>query len=128
MKCAIGMPWIPVQTAACDTLFLYMQTGFHHTARSHLQGNKRSKKLILFIDKSAYIMGSITVAVNVPQLISVWTSPDIAGVSLISWTGFLLGSCFWLTYGILHKEKTITIVNAMLIVVQGLIVAGVILR
>lgn len=83
---------------------------------------------MLIIDKSAYVMGGITVAVNIPQLISVWTSPDITGVSLVSWTGFLLGSCFWLLYGILHKEKPITTINAMLIVVQGLIVAGVILR
>lgn len=112
----------------CATLFLYMQTGLRYAVRPHPHRKSQAKKLMRLIDKSAYIMGSITVAVNIPQLISVWTSPDITGVSLISWTGFLLGSCFWLTYGILHREKTITIINAMLIVVQGLIVAGVILR
>lgn len=82
--------------------------------------------MVKLIDRSAYLMGAITVAVNVPQLIAVWTSPDINGVSLVSWTGFFLGSGFWLFYGIIHKEKPIITINSMLLCVQGLIVLGII--
>jgi len=73
-------------------------------------------------------MGAISVAVNVPQLIAVWTSPSIAGVSLVSWVGFLLGSVFWFAYGLLHHEKPIIVINGGLIVIQGLIVVGLSLR
>lgn len=112
----------------CATLILRMQTGFHHAVKTHKHGKSGKKNLITFIDKSAYLMGALTVAVNIPQLVSVWTAPDTGGVSLISWTGFLLASCFWLYYGILHREKPIIAINGMLIVVQFLIVVGIISR
>ncbi len=73
-------------------------------------------------------MGAISVAVNVPQLIAVWTSPSIAGVSIISWIGFLTGSVFWFAYGLLHHEKPITVINAGLIIIQALIVLGLAVR
>lgn len=115
-------------TGGYATLTLPMQTGFHHAIKSHRHGKKGAKTLTDIIDKSAYLMGGITVTVNIPQLISVWTAPDTSGVSLVSWTGFLLGSCFWLLYGLLHAEKPIIAINAMLISVQALIVAGLIIR
>lgn len=105
-----------------------MQTGMHHAMYRHAHRDKRKAKLLQLLDKSAYLMGAVTVAVNVPQLITVWTSPDVSGVSLISWTGFFLGSCFWLSYGLLHGEKPIIAVNAALIAVQGLIVLGILRR
>lgn len=73
-------------------------------------------------------MGAISVAVNIPQLIAIWTSPSIAGVSIISWIGFFLGSLFWLIYGLLHQEKPIIVINGGLLIVQGLIVLGLALR
>jgi len=97
-----------------------MQTGFHHAFLR--------KKQLRFIDKSAYFMGAITVIVNIPQLISVWTASSNEGVSLISWIGFSVGSLFWLIYGLLHKEKPIIVINGGLIIVQALIVIGLILR
>lgn len=73
-------------------------------------------------------MGALTIAANVPQLIAIWTSPSTAGVSIASWVGFLTGSVFWLSYGLLHREKPIIVINAGLIVVQGLIVLGLAIR
>ncbi len=69
-------------------------------------------------------MGVVSVAANLPQLIAVWTRPNISGVSVISWIGFFLGSVFWLAYGLVHKAKPIIVMNGMLIVVQGLVVVG----
>lgn len=107
-----------------------MQTGFHHAIHRHRHDTRKAKLtgLAKLIDGSAYLMGMITVAVNVPQLISVWSKPDIGGVSIISWIGFLLGSVFWLCYGLIHKEKPIIVINGMLIAVQGLIVWGLAVR
>lgn len=106
-----------------------MHTGLHH-ALNRIRKNQIEKTsgLIRIIDNSAYLMGAITVAINVPQLISVWTAPNTEGVSLISWIGFSVGSLFWLIYGVLHKEKPIIVINGGLIIVQALIVFGLILR
>ncbi len=108
-----------------------MQTGFHHAIHRHRHPDHKSvraKGIIKLLDESAYLMGAVSVAVNVPQLIAVWTAPDVAGVSIISWSGFLLGSVFWFAYGILHREKPITVINGGLILVQGLIVLGLAVR
>lgn len=104
-----------------------MQTGFHHAFHRHTH-TKSAKGLLGIIDKSAYLMGAITIAVNVPQLIAVWTSPSVAGVSIISWIGFSLGSLFWLIYGLLHHEKPIIVINGGLIIIQGLIILGLMAR
>ena len=107
-----------------------MQTGFHHAFHTHhsKKSSGRTKGLVQLIDKSAYLMGAVTVAVNIPQLIAVWTSPSVAGVSIVSWTGFFMGSAFWLIYGLLHHEKPIIVINGGLIIIQGLIVLGLAVR
>lgn len=104
-----------------------MHEGLHHSV-SRSRPKRGRSHVINLLDRLAYLMGAVTVLVNIPQLISVWTAPDTEGVSLVSWVGFFLGSCFWVVYGVLHKEKPIITVNAMLIVVQGLIVIGVLTR
>ncbi len=103
-----------------------MHTGFHHAVMK--RRGKSSATLTRTLDSLAYLMGGMTVIVNVPQLIAVWTAPNLVGVSLVSWCGFLLASCFWLFYGILHRQKPIIAVNGMLLLVQTAIVAGIILR
>lgn len=100
-----------------------MLTTFRHATRPHAH-HKNAPKIIGAIDDLSYLMGVITVLVNLPQLYAVWTSPTVAGVSIISWFGFFLGSLFWLFYGLLHREKPIIIMNGALLFVQGLIVIG----
>jgi len=103
-----------------------MHEGLHHSiGRSRTKG---ATKAIRLLDRMAYLMGAITVLVNIPQLIAVWASPDAQGVSMISWTGFFLGSCFWVIYGLLHKERPIIVMNVSLMIVQGFIVIGIFTR
>jgi len=104
-----------------------MHEVLHHVIKRS-QAKRNTSHIINLIDRMAYIMGAITVLVNIPQLISVWTSPDTQGVSLISWIGFSLGSLFWIAYGVLHKEKPIIAINTALVMIQGLIVVGILTR
>lgn len=100
--------------------------GPHHAYRRDLHTHKKSPsfRLITLVDKCIYGIGLIAVLANMPQLWNIWVVKNSAGVSLISWTGFLVGSLFWFCYGLLHKEKPIMVINAFLIVVQGGIVLG----
>lgn len=97
-----------------------MQTGFHHAY--HAAHTGKLKKYAKTMDHYAFLMGFVAVAVNVPQLVDVYTRKDVSGVSVVSWAGFLLGAVFWLFYGLLHRARTLVVINAMLIVVQSLIV------
>lgn len=105
----------------------YMHEGLHHVIRRTRTKHERGN-IVSLMDRMAYLMGIVTVLVNIPQLVAIWTSPDTQGVSLISWIGFFLGSCFWVIYGLLHKERPIIVMNAALMVVQGCIVIGILTK
>lgn len=105
-----------------------MHVGIHHAHSKHFHshiGNKPKEVIARFMDRGVYVMGAVAVGANIPQFMTVVVNKNVAGVSIISWTGFLLGSLFWMGYGIVHKQKPITVINAMLVCVQVGIVAGI---
>lgn len=104
--------------------------GAHHAYRHDLHKHKKklAKQLGILIDKSIYVIGISSVAVNIPQLWDIWVEKNTSGVSLVSWTGFFLGSIFWLGYGWIHEEMPIIVVNGLLVFIQAGIILGLILK
>jgi uncharacterized protein with PQ loop repeat len=80
-----------------------------------------------WVDKAIYIVGIGGVFVFLPQLLKVWDSKNVAGLSLVSWVGMAIGSLIWVAYGLIHKQKPIIFINISLAIMQGLIVLGIIL-
>lgn len=108
-----------------------MQIAVHHyqkRKKSPEELTQKQKALNKFVDDIVYIVGSFGVLVFIPQLIKVWSPGDIAGVSLISWTGLFVASSFWLFYGIIHKAKPIIFINILAVFIQLLIVIGILLH
>ena len=103
--------------------------GAHHAYRRHRTRPKGvAASLSSFIDKSIFLIGFLSVAANFPQLWEVWVKNNTSGVSLLSWTGFFVGSIFWFTYGWIHKELPIMAVNGSLIFIQAGIILGLLLH
>ncbi|MBI5355869.1 MAG: hypothetical protein HZB68_05430 [Candidatus Aenigmarchaeota archaeon] len=67
------------------------------------------------------IAGPLTTA---PQAIKIWAGKSTEGVSLFTWTAYFSISICWLLYGISKKDKPLMIANALLIILQGLVVLG----
>lgn len=84
--------------------------------------------MMSIIDRSIYIVGIFAVAANIPQLMNIWVEKNTTGVSIVSWSGFLIGSMFWFWYGVVHKEAPIIFLNSLLIIVQGIIVLGLLIQ
>lgn len=99
---------------------------FHLRKRIHQKHEKypHPEKFRNFYDKLIYFVAFATPITNLPQLFEVWYSKSAQGVSFISWTMFAVISVTWLIYGIIHKEKPIIFMNALLIIVQSLIAIG----
>ncbi|HEX8932190.1 MAG TPA: SemiSWEET family transporter [Patescibacteria group bacterium] len=102
--------------------------GHHHASRKLHKHKKLNSLWLTLVDKSIYIIAIVAVLANVPQLMNIWVGKNLAGVSLLSWVGFLIGSLFWLWYGVLHKERPIVITNFLLILVQSGIVLGLLFK
>ena len=96
---------------------------FDKTRAEHLK--KESGHLF---DKFIVPLALITPFMTIPQVISVWVKGNIDGVSILTWLGYALGSGFWVIYGIIHKEKPLTIANFLLFVFDITIVIGVLVR
>ncbi len=67
-----------------------------------------------FLDKVIYGVSIITPIVLLPQLIEVWLNHNVAGVSLVTWTGFGFVNLLWFFYGLSHKENPIIISSGLL--------------
>ena len=59
------------------------------------------------IDKIIYPIGILGPILTIPQLLEVWISKNGSGISIFTWTSWILTAIFWLAYGIIHKEKPI---------------------
>jgi len=94
---------------------------------NHFLKKKNKKKIEGTVDHLIYGVVIIGPLMNLPQLFQIWIKKNAAGVSVISWASFALFSVIWMIYGIIHKEKPLIIMNTALIVIQGLIVAGILL-
>ncbi|MCL4360327.1 SemiSWEET family transporter [Patescibacteria group bacterium] len=105
-----------------------MHLGYHHWLHHRkLSGRPKrrqvSGRVARLFDESVYVAAFISVASNLAQLGKIIAAHSTQGVSIITWVGFLLGTIFWLGYGIVHREKPIIFANVCLFFVQGAIVA-----
>ena len=80
-----------------------------------------------FLDKIIFLIGLLGPVFTIPQVTEVWIGKDVAGVSLFSWTSYVVLAFVWLLYGIVHKEKPIIFAYTLWIAVDLLIVIGVII-
>lgn len=84
------------------------------------------KKSIRIVDKAVYILGTIAVLMTIPQVLKIWIEQNPFGVSLLTWSTYLLSTSFWILYGILHKAKPIIFVYSFALILNVLIVVGLI--
>jgi uncharacterized protein with PQ loop repeat len=100
---------------------------FHRRKRVHkkLEKYPSSNKLIGLIDKLVYIVIATGLIMTIPQVFKIWVDKNASGVSIVSWSAYLVISFFWLAYGFVHKEKPIIISNILWILMYFFIILGV---
>jgi len=79
------------------------------------------------MDQAIYLVGLLGPILTLPQVMIIWVQQNASGVSLVSWIAYLVTACFWLTYGIMHKEKPIIFTNSIWIMLDILIIIGIII-
>lgn len=107
-----------------------MNIGLHHLLYKYKYQGKdsiiKNTIFINFINKGVYCVSFLGILIVLPQTLNIWISKNTSGVSLITWSGFLVGSLFWLFYGIIHKEKPIILTNLAGILMNLSIIFGLI--
>jgi len=77
-----------------------------------------------FLDRLIFVVGALGPLATIPQVYTIFAHHDSSGISVFSWSAYVLFDIVWLTYGIVHKEKVLIFANILWIVVNGLIVIG----
>ncbi len=69
-----------------------------------------------------------TMVMTLPQIWTVWVDGQVEGVSLLSWSTYLLGACLWFIHGLALRDKAIYVACIGWIVLNGAVVAGVLVH
>lgn len=80
------------------------------------------------LDRILPVLSIFTMAMTVPQVWSVWVNGDTAGVSLLSWSAYLVAACLWLVDGLRKHDKTIWVACIGWIAMDAAVVVGVLVR
>jgi uncharacterized protein with PQ loop repeat len=52
-------------------------------------------------------MSVFTMLMTVPQVLTIWVGHQAAGVSVVSWSAYLLSAILWFWYGLQKGDKNI---------------------
>ena len=52
-------------------------------------------------------MSIFTLLMTIPQVYSIWVGRQAAGVSVLSWSAYLLSALLWFWYGINKRDRNI---------------------
>jgi len=75
-------------------------------------------------DRLLYALSFITILMTVPQVLSVWLHRTAVGVSVSTWSTYLVSACVWLVHGIRQRDPAIYLACVGWIVLDAAIVAG----
>ena len=65
-----------------------------------------------------------TLLMTIPQVLTIWREHQAAGLSLLSWSAYLLSAFVWLWYGLRKRDKHIYLPCVGWILLDGAVVVG----
>jgi uncharacterized protein with PQ loop repeat len=69
-------------------------------------------------------MSVFTLLMTVPQVLTIWVGHQAAGVSVLSWSAYLLSALLWFWFGIQKRDKNIYLPCVGWIVLNSAVIAG----
>jgi uncharacterized protein with PQ loop repeat len=72
-------------------------------------------------------MSVFTMLMTIPQVLTIWISQQAAGVSILSWSAYLVSAILWFWFGMQKKDKNIYLPCVGWIVLDLGVIMGVII-
>ncbi|MBC5763988.1 hypothetical protein [Ramlibacter albus] len=80
------------------------------------------------LDKLLPLLSAFTMAMTVPQVWQVWFGRDTGGVSLLSWSAYLLAAVLWMVHGLRRHDRAIWVACIGWILLDAAVVLGLLVR
>ena len=69
-------------------------------------------------------MSVFTMLMTVPQVFTIWVGHQAAGVSILSWSAYLVSALLWLWFGIRQHDRNIYLPCVGWIALDSAVIAG----
>jgi uncharacterized protein with PQ loop repeat len=69
-------------------------------------------------------MSVFTMLMTIPQVLTIWVGHPAAGVSVLSWSAYLLSALLWFWYGVQKRDKNIYLACIGWIGLDAAVIAG----
>lgn len=101
----------------------------------YLMGKKRRKSRInlknkehkYIIDRVILFTGLIGPIASIPQAIEIYSLQDAQGVSIITWSFFIITNASLLIYALVHKLPALIISNICWVIIEVVVVVGIVM-
>ena len=70
------------------------------------------------------VMSIFTLVMTVPQILTIWVSQQAAGVSVLSWSAYLLSAVLWFWFGIQKRDMNIYLPCVGWIILDAAVIVG----
>jgi uncharacterized protein with PQ loop repeat len=92
--------------------------------RKRLEPYPARSWFLRMLDRMVIVVGVLGPAFALPQLYTIWTEHNAAGIAPLSWSMWALFNIPWILYGIAHKELPIITTYSFWLVINILIATG----
>ncbi|HZA54422.1 MAG TPA: hypothetical protein VE616_09240 [Candidatus Udaeobacter sp.] len=72
-------------------------------------------------------MSIFTMLMTIPQVLTIWLRHEAAGVSLLSWSAYLLSAVLWFWFGLKKHDKNIYLPCVGWIALDSAVIVGVVI-
>ncbi|QQG37780.1 MAG: hypothetical protein HYS26_04120 [Candidatus Kaiserbacteria bacterium] len=84
----------------------------------------RSAYWIRILDRLVLFVGIVGPLTALPQILKIYILNDATGVSVLSWLIPALLDLPWILYGVVHRDRQITVAYSLWLLVNVLVVFG----
>jgi uncharacterized protein with PQ loop repeat len=69
-------------------------------------------------------MSAFTLLMTLPQVWTIWVGHQATGVSVLSWSAYLLSAVLWFWFGLQQRDKNIYLPCIGWLIMDGAVIAG----
>jgi uncharacterized protein with PQ loop repeat len=69
-------------------------------------------------------MSAFTMLMTLPQVVTIWVGHQAAGVSILSWSAYLVSALLWFWFGLRQHDRNIYLPCVGWIVLDSAVIAG----
>ncbi len=76
------------------------------------------------LDHAVFVAGVMGPLMTLPQIEKIYRWHEAAGVSAISWGSFAFFDIIWIGYGLVHRDRAITLAYMLWLVMNSAVALG----